>query len=87
MSQNKSRTQKTAAGSEEGLVGERGEGVGEGGSEALGQLGQDEPASGIALEPLVAFAPRLRGGTHCRVFSRQVGRLISNGLQEAGSRI
>ena len=26
-------------------------------SEALGQLGQDEPASGMALEPLVAFAP------------------------------
>ena len=28
-----------------------------GGSEALGQLGHDEPASGMALEPLVAFAP------------------------------
>ena len=28
-------------------------------SEALGQLGQDEPASGMALEPLVAFAPIL----------------------------
>ena len=26
-------------------------------SEALVQLGQDEPASGMALEPLVAFAP------------------------------
>ena len=26
-------------------------------SEALGQLGQDEPASGMALESLVAFAP------------------------------
>ena len=26
-------------------------------SEALGQLGQDEPASGMALEPLLAFAP------------------------------
>ena len=26
-------------------------------SEALGQLGKDEPASGMALEPLVAFAP------------------------------
>ena len=26
-------------------------------SEALGQLGQDEPASGMALEPLVAFSP------------------------------
>ena len=26
-------------------------------SEALGQIGQDEPASGMALEPLVAFAP------------------------------
>ena len=26
-------------------------------SEALGQLGQNEPASGMALEPLVAFAP------------------------------
>ena len=26
-------------------------------SEALGPLGQDEPASGMALEPLVAFAP------------------------------
>ena len=26
-------------------------------SEALGQLGQDEPASGMALEPVVAFAP------------------------------
>ena len=25
-------------------------------SEALGQLGQDEPASGMALESLVAFA-------------------------------
>ena len=25
-------------------------------AEALGQLGQDEPASGMALEPLVAFA-------------------------------
>ena len=28
----------------------------EGESEALGQLGQDEPASGMALEPWVAFA-------------------------------
>ena len=28
----------------------------DGGSEALGQLGQDEPASGMALEPLVVFA-------------------------------
>ena len=26
-------------------------------SGALGQLGQDEPASGMVLEPLVAFAP------------------------------
>ena len=26
-------------------------------SEALGQLGQDEPASGMALEPLVTSAP------------------------------
>ena len=26
-------------------------------SEALGQLGQDEPASGMPLEPFVAFAP------------------------------
>ena len=26
-------------------------------SEALGQLGQDEPASGMALEPLVGLCP------------------------------
>ena len=27
------------------------------GSEALGQLGQDEPASGMALEPLDGLSP------------------------------
>jgi hypothetical protein len=30
------------------------------GSEALGQLGQDEPASGMALEPLVGLCSELK---------------------------
>jgi len=45
-------------------------------SDALGQLGQDEPASGMALEPLVAFAP-ISGSVAIALHHRksnQVGR-------------
>ena len=47
-------------------------------SEALGQLGQDEPASGMALEPLVAFAP-ISGSVAIALHHRS--ELRPNGLQ------